>query len=82
MFNATHANNAGTISPEWLKPDAAARLFGLGRTSIYALIQQGKIRSTSIKLGTKIRGTRLVNLESLRAYLESQATGGLPPQVG
>jgi excisionase family DNA binding protein len=46
-------------------PAEAARLTGLGRTTIYEAIGAGAL--TSIKIGTR----RLITIEALRAWLSS-----------
>ncbi len=62
--------------PEWLRIPDAIRLFGIGRSSLYELIGEGKIRSASIKKRGNIRGVRLISVASLEAFLESFASGG------
>jgi len=44
----------------------AAKALGLGRTSIYALINEGRLET--VKIGRR----RLVKVESIRALLEAQ----------
>ena len=44
-------------------PDEAARLAGVGRTTLYAAIGAGTLRS--IKIGKR----RLITIEALRAWL-------------
>jgi excisionase family DNA binding protein len=44
-------------------PDEAARLAGVGRTTLYAAIGAGALRS--IKIGKR----RLITIEALRAWL-------------
>jgi excisionase family DNA binding protein len=43
----------------------AQRLTGLGKTTIYSLLGDGKI--TSVRVGTK----RLIHVDSLRRFLEA-----------
>jgi excisionase family DNA binding protein len=52
---------------EWAKPSIAGKPFNLGRTSIYELIAEGKIKSA------KVGKARLVSVASLRAYIEGLA---------
>ncbi|HEY5107327.1 MAG TPA: helix-turn-helix domain-containing protein [Caulobacteraceae bacterium] len=53
----------------------ACRLSGLGRSSIYALIGNGQVRST------KIGKRRLVMIESLRSVIEKGASLDAPPET-
>jgi len=52
------------VEPELVDVDAAARLLGIGRTALYALLRQGEI--PVIKIG---RSTR-VSVVSLRDFIE------------
>jgi len=61
-----------TIKPEWIRITQAKTIFGIGRTQLYALIADGKIKSASLKKRGCIRGTRLVSYDSLAAYIESK----------
>ena len=58
---------------EWLRIPEATRCFGIGRSSIYELIAEGKIKSASIRKRGNVRGIRLVSADSLSHYIESQA---------
>ena len=57
-----------TLSPHEplaVSPTEAARLSGLGRTTIFAAIKSGELRST--KIGTR----RLITIEAIKAWLEN-----------
>jgi hypothetical protein len=69
-------NNKPAISQKWNKPEAVGKMFGLSRTSIYQLIWAGKIRSASVPMTGGKRGTRLVDVASVQAYLDSLADAG------
>ena len=62
---------ASGIAPEWAKPGPAGQVVGVGRTTIYHWMWAGKIRTA------RVGKCRLVNLESLRAYVDSLAEGGI-----
>lgn len=64
-----------TAPVEWLTIKEAVRLFGLGRSSIYTLIGDGRIRSVALRLRGNVRGKRLISAESLRLFLESEGEG-------
>ena len=54
-----------------VSPNEAARLCGIGRTSLYAAIAKGELKS--LKIGTR----RLITIDALRDWLRGheQATG-------
>ena len=45
------------------RPAEAARMLGMGRTSVFALLKSGRLRS--VKLG----GARYITAEALRAFV-------------
>jgi excisionase family DNA binding protein len=45
------------------RPAEAARVLGMGRTSVFALLKSGRLRS--VKLG----GARYITVEALRAFV-------------
>ncbi len=76
MAQKNHPQKIVTTQPvEWLSIKDAARLFGLGRSSIYTLIGEERIRSCSLRLRGNVRGKRLISAESLRMFLESGGEG-------
>ena len=54
-----------------VSPNEAARLCSIGRTTLYAALSSGDLKST--KIGTR----RLITIDALRAWLKKneQATG-------
>ena len=58
--------------PEWLRIDDAVRLFGPCRSTLYELIGEGKIKSVSLRKRGAVKGIRLINYDSLAAFIESQ----------
>ena len=60
-----------TLKPEWLRIPAASRLSGLSRQHIFAEIANGNIRSKHLKRPEALKGVRLINFDSLMAYIES-----------
>ncbi len=60
--------------PEWLRIPEAVRLFGISRSTLYTLIQDGKIKSASIRHRGALRGIRLISFDSLAAFVESQSS--------
>jgi hypothetical protein len=70
------AVQCGAVKPEWLRLPDASRVSGIGRSSLYILIKEGKIKSVCLRKRNSIRGIRLVNADSLNAFIESFANGG------
>lgn len=69
-FNDT---SSGTCSLQRLavSPSEAARLAGIGRTTLYAAIGSGALRS--LKIGKR----RLITLGALREWLDTLEQGGI-----
>lgn len=67
---------ATTTRPEWADPKGIQRMFGIGKSTLYRLIEEGKVKSTSLRERGKLRGKRLVFTDSVAALLEARATGG------
>ncbi|MDQ8192453.1 helix-turn-helix transcriptional regulator [Roseibacillus persicicus] len=62
--------------PVYIRIPEAVQLFGIGRTTLYALISSRKIKTVLLKQKGHKTGRRLVCFESLKAYLDGQAEGG------
>lgn len=62
--------------PEWADAKGINRIFGLGRTTLYRLEADGKIRSSSLRARGKLRGKRLYSCDSVAAFIEKMATDG------
>jgi len=55
---------------EWVRPPKPGQTVeGLGRSFLYELIKQGKIRSVALRSRDKQRGIRLIHLPSLRRFI-------------
>lgn len=55
-------------APIAVSPDEAARLAGIGRTTLYAALAKGDL--PSIKIGTR----RLIRVDAIRDWLASNET--------
>lgn len=55
------------MQPEWLRYPEAERYSGLGRTSLWKLVKDGRI--SAAKVGKAVR----INRHSLDEYMERQA---------
>ena len=64
------------LKPEWFRVPDAIRVSGISRSSLYTLIKEGKVKSVCLRKRNCIRGIRLVNADSLSAFIESFANGG------
>ncbi len=73
---ASTAVQCGAVKPEWLRIPDAIRFSGLGRSSLYELIREGKIKSVCLRKRNNIRGVRLISADSLSSLIESAANGG------
>jgi hypothetical protein len=67
--------HAGTtnLEPRWLKVGAAVTYSGISRAVLYRILAEGKIRSSSLRSRSALRGIRLIDRASLDAYIESFA---------
>jgi len=61
---------------EWGDVRLAHATFGIGKSTLYRLSEEGKIKSTSLRERNKLRGKRLFNFDSISAYIEKMAKGG------
>lgn len=83
MKNHLSALNLTGEAPfkEWLRVKEATAFCGLTKPMLYHLMNQGLIRNTSLRARGQTKGTRLINFDSLREFLESRATGGETPKI-
>jgi len=68
-----------TERPEWCKAATITRLLGPSRSSLYEAAAKGLIRSSSVKGRGKLRGSRFFSYDSVKAWIEADATGPLEP---
>ncbi len=64
----TTKQNSQPTPPIAVSPDEAARLAGIGRTSLYAALAKGQLKS--IKIGTRC----LIKIEATHEWLASYQT--------
>ena len=60
------------IRPEWIRPADVKSFFGISRSKAYELIEQGAIKSRSLRKRGQANGTRLISYDSLAEYIENQ----------
>ncbi len=70
------ASQQGELKPRYIRPKDMQCHFGLGRTQTYELIAEKKIKSVSLRKRAQRHGTRLIDYESVVAFLKSLAEGG------
>ena len=71
-MNTTQVENQTETKPEWLRIPKAIDLFGVGRSKLYELIKEGKIKSASLRKRGQVSGTRLISYDSLNDYINTQ----------
>ena len=57
---------------EWVRLPGAVKMSGIGRAKMYDLIGRHEIKSACLKQPGQERGTRLINVASLREFIESK----------
>jgi len=62
--------------PEFITSAQAKCVFGIVKSHLYALKDEGKIKSVCIRKRGAARGKRLWSCDSIRAFLHSQMEGG------
>jgi hypothetical protein len=65
-----------TIRREWGDANIAQGTFGIGKSTLYRLAEEGKIKWVSLRERGKLRGKRLFNFDSIAAFIEHMATQG------
>jgi predicted DNA-binding transcriptional regulator AlpA len=61
------------MRPEWIRIDDAIRIFGISRSKLYELFNERKIRTFCLRQRNKLKGIRLINLDSLSEFMEAEA---------
>jgi hypothetical protein len=61
---------ADGLKPEWLKVNDATKIFGIGRSRLYELISEGRIKTASLRARGNVKGRRLISYDSLAEYIE------------
>lgn len=75
--NNGESNVTLSPNPEWLRVSEACAYCRVSKPKMYDLLNRGLVKSVSLKERGQIKGTRLVSFHSLKAFLESKATGGI-----
>lgn len=64
------------LEPEWIRIKDACRFASVTKPVLYEWMRCGLVKNFSNRQRGQIKGARLVNLDSLRRFLESRASGG------
>jgi len=73
---APESNNHQSVFPiEFITSADARRVFGIVKSQLYALKEDGKIRSVCLRKRNAARGKRLWVADSIRSFLNSQMEG-------
>ena len=68
MANATST----TIEkPEWIDARRAKNLFGICKSALYVLKDEGKVKTSSLKKRGNSRGKRLFSYDDIKAHIEA-----------
>jgi hypothetical protein len=76
MFAHEIVQGPTTLKPRWLRVPAAVSYSGISRAKFYILMSEGQIKSAAICSRGKLRGIRVVDRESIDAFLEGNITTG------
>jgi hypothetical protein len=69
---------AQSFSPEFIGVRDFCAAFGVGRSTLYHLLDEGAVRSISLRLKGRTRGKRLIDVQSVREYFARQPNGAHP----
>ncbi len=64
--------NFTQLSPEFGRVTDIQRMFGVKKGILYRWIGEGRIKSSCIRDRGNLKGIRLISVDSVRAYIESQ----------
>jgi hypothetical protein len=65
---------------EWIRPSQMPVIFGISRSIGYELLAAKKIQSVVLRKPGNLRGCRLINADSIRAYLSGLGDTQEPEQ--
>lgn len=77
-----HTEAAPAALPEFGDAQTVKALFDISKSHLYRLLEDGLIRSVSLKGRGKSRGRRLYNIASIRALLFESMEADVQPKEG
>lgn len=72
---AARVTAARDVKPEWLRPADVTRVFGIGRSHLFDLIKNGRVKSVCLRHRGAARGSRLISYDSLCELIAGAAAG-------
>ena len=66
--------------PKYIRIKQAVELTGLSKPKLFQLIKSNRVRSASLGISGQKGSTRLIDRESLLAFIEARMQGGNPEQ--
>ena len=69
LSSVSSSQQLGVVGPEFVTSAQAETIFGLGKSFLYLLKSENKIKSVCIRKRGAARGKRLWSCDSIRAYL-------------
>ena len=60
------------LNPQYVRISEACKITGRGKSKVYQLMREGKIKYSEIRDKGALRGIRLISYSSLILYIESQ----------
>lgn len=70
-MNPTDSPAAHPVQPVWIRVPQAVQLTNLSRSKLYELLAAKRIRSASLRDPGQKQATRLIDRESLLAFIEA-----------
>ena len=68
-------------TPLWLRVSDAAKLYSVGRGTLYKWIERGLIRSVSLKTRGQVRGGRRICAASIAEFFDTMAADQMKAQA-
>lgn len=65
-----------TTTPRYIRVKQAVELTGLSKPKLFQLIKSNRVRSASLGISGQKGATRLIDRESLVAFIEARMQGG------
>ena len=59
------------LEPEFLRVKGVELMFGIKRGKLYSLINEGKIKSKTVRGRGTVRGIRLIDIQRVREFINS-----------
>jgi hypothetical protein len=66
---------AKSVDPEFIEVPTMKPMFAIGKTRSFELIRNGHIRSVNLRKEGNVKGRRLIEVASVRRYLNSLMEG-------